>query len=226
MHATLRDRYKVRGIALDVVLLICSVIFSASAFARDELLTQISLSPQRVRYVLGIASIVAFTASLLALRMDWKGRAVRHQDAATKLTNVVAHFRQLSDNDGRWSQDGREELNRVYWEAMDSVVEVPSRMFNKLKARHLRKVQVSKMLDDVPGCPVPVLHLLVFWRSMRSIGKLDASFDGGAKHDSSNDAVPPDESCGELPKGEASGHRERIQEGDRMARSDSLGSNN
>lgn len=226
MHATLRDRYKALALTLDVVLLVCSVIFSASAFARDDLFTQIGLSPQRVRYVLAIASIVAFAASLMALRMDWKGRAARHQDAAAKLTNLVARFRERSGNDGTWSEDGREELNRNYWQTMDSVVEIPSRMFNKLKARHLRKVQVSRMLDAVPGSPVLVLRLLVFWQSIRGIRKLNAAFDGGAKHEASNDAVPSDESCGELPKSEAGGHREGIPDGNRMARSDSIAPNN
>jgi hypothetical protein len=34
---------------------------------------------------------------------------------------------------------------------MDSIPEVPDLMFNRLKAVHLRKVEISKILSEHPG---------------------------------------------------------------------------
>ena len=166
MHTILRDRYATRGLIIDIVLLACSVIFCATTFARDDVFTQFGLSPQNVRYVLGVASIAAFFASLTALRVDWKGKSARHRDATQKLTSVLALFRETRQEDGTWPQDRGAELHQAYWEVMNNVIEVPTSSFVGLKSRYLRNVEVSKMLDSMPGCPVFMLKLILFCRSI------------------------------------------------------------
>jgi hypothetical protein len=166
MHTILRDRYATRGLIIDIVLLACSVIFCATTFARDDVFTQFGFSPQNVRYVLGVASIAAFFASLTALRVDWKGKSARHRDATQKLTSVLALFRETRQEDGTWPQDRGAELHQAYWEAMNNVIEVPTSSFVGLKSRYLRNVEVSKMLDSMPGCPVFMLKLILFCRSI------------------------------------------------------------
>lgn len=157
---------------LDIVFLACAVIFCATTFARDDVLAQVGLSPQKVHNILGVASIAAFFASLVALRVDWKGRSALHRDATQKLTDALALFRELRGVDGKWPPDRAVELNGAYWQAMNNVIKVPEGQFVYLKARHLQKVQLSKMLDTAAGCPVFVLRLVLLWRSMRrTLGK-------------------------------------------------------
>jgi len=167
MHTMLRDRYARLALILDIMLLACSVTFCATTFARDEAFTKVGLSSQNVRYVLGIASVSAFFASLVALRVDWKGKSALHRDAVQRLTTVLALFRELHRDDGTWPQDRGAELHQAYWRAMNHIVEVPTGAFVGLKARHLRKVKVSKMLDSMPGCPVFVLRFIVLCRYMK-----------------------------------------------------------
>jgi hypothetical protein len=166
MHTMLRDRYATRALIIDIVLLACSVIFCATIFAGDDVITQAGLSPRNVRYVLGVASITAFFASLIALRVDWKGKSARHRDAAQKLTSILSLFRETRQEDGTWPQDRGAELHQAYWEAMKNVVEVPARPFVGLKARYLKNIELSKMLDSIPGCPVFILRLILFCRSI------------------------------------------------------------
>jgi hypothetical protein len=42
-------------------------------------------------------------------------------------------------------------MSERYAQAMESIPAVPERSFNRLKAWHLRKVEVSKLLSEKPG---------------------------------------------------------------------------
>lgn len=169
MHAALRDRYVRRALVVDLLLLGSSVIFCASAFASDEALSHFGSTPAHVRYVIRIASVVAFAMSVLSLRADWKGKSMQHRDAAAKMSRAIARFRQLRQPDGNWLPDCAPDLERAYWEAMDNSVPIPEADFVKLKARHLRKVALSKMLDTNVGCPLIVLRVRLWWSALRHI---------------------------------------------------------
>ncbi len=174
MHSMLGDRYARRALLLDVILLACSVIFCATTFARDSVLTLVGVSAYSARTLLGIASVTAFFASLVALRVDWKGKTARHRDAVQKLTHAMELFRRLRTDDGAWPLERGDELNRAYWDAINNVVEVPSSLFVSLKARHVRKVQLSKMLDSAPGSPVLVLRLILLGRAVKKAWRAKA----------------------------------------------------
>ena len=169
IHAILKSRYARCALTLEIILLACSVTFCATTFARDEVFTQIGLSAEIVRYILGVASIAAFFASLFALKVDWKGKSGFHSDAVKKLSLTLALFRKSRKEDGTWPQEKAEELNQAYWEAMNNVVEIPPNQFVSLKAKHLRKVEISKMSSSNPGCPVFLLRLVLFGRCIKGL---------------------------------------------------------
>jgi len=166
MHAMLRDRYFRCALLIDILLLASSVVFCATTFARDGVFSYLGLSPTNVRYILGIASIVAFFASLVALRSDWKGKGASHRDAVQKLGKVLSTCRECQQEDGSWPQDCMSDLHRAYWDAMNNIIEVPDRLFVTLKTRHLKKVELSKMSDLNPGCPVFVLRIILFFKGV------------------------------------------------------------
>jgi len=168
-HSVLKHRYARRALFVDIVLLACSVVFCATTFARDDVFIHVGLSPANVRFILGTASIAAFFASLIALRVNWKGTSALHEQAMQKLTDVLTLFRRYRREDGGWFESRHSELSRAYWDAVTNVVRVPDRVFLQLKAWHLRKVQISRMLDSNQGCPVFVLRLVLLWRSLKKI---------------------------------------------------------
>src|SRR5713101_5413522 len=150
MHTSLRDRYGRRALIVDLSLLACSVVFCASAFAGDNVLSRFGTTPENVRYLLRAFSVLAFMLSILSLRIDWKGRSASHRDAASKMSSAVASFSKRRGIDGGWPPESSAELCRVYWEAMHNSVPIPEGLFVKLKARHLRKVELSRMLSLNP----------------------------------------------------------------------------
>jgi hypothetical protein len=169
MHTTLRDRYARRALILDLLLLTSSVVFCASAFASDEALSHLGSTPSHVKYVIRVFSVIAFTLSVLSLRIDWKGKSTQHHDAAAKMARAIAIFRRHRQPSGIWEPHCETELDVAYWEAMHNSAPVPEATFVKLKARHLRKVELSRMLDSNPGCPVFVLQVMLWWSSLRRI---------------------------------------------------------
>lgn len=167
MHSVLRGRYAWRAGAIDIVLLACSVVFCATTFVDSSVLASIGLAANRLRIILGIASTLAFFASLVALRVDWKGRSVRHAETVKDMSRALALFRDLREDDGTWPSRRRAELQRAYWDAMNNNEQVPASQFLSLKARHLRKITISKWLDKNPGCPVLVMKAILMCRSIR-----------------------------------------------------------
>ena len=94
-------------------------------------------------------------------------RSAKHRDGVEKLTSALSLFRERRGDDGRWPEEVGTELHRAYWNAMRNTVAVPERLFTPLKAKHLRKVAISKMLDSAPGCPVFVLQFIYLCRSIK-----------------------------------------------------------
>jgi hypothetical protein len=168
MHTMLRDRFIRLATVMDVLILVCSVIICAVTFARDDLFARFGLSATAMRDLIGVASVAVFILSIVALRVDWKACSANHHEAARKLTSLVAQYRGAKQEEDTWPPARAEELQRMYWEVMDNIVPIPAKAFAKLKARYLRSVEVSKMLDLRPGCPVWVLRIVLLSRSIRS----------------------------------------------------------
>ena len=172
MHTFLKDKYERFALIIDIILLICAVVFCATTFIRDDVFTHIGLASQNVRFILGITSIVAFLTSLITLRVGWKGKAALHKEAERKLTTVLEFFRELYNEDKTWPQEKSIKLHNAYWEAMKNTIDVPANKFVGLKARHLRKVKLSTMLDDAPGSSIWLLRLINLFRSSKKALKM------------------------------------------------------
>jgi len=182
MHASLRDRYGRGALVLDVAMLVCSVAFCATTFASDAALSHFGLKPDQIRDLLRVFSVLAFTVSVVSLRIDWKGRSARHREAAARLAEASKLFRNFQSADGSWPDGRVEELSAVYWEAMQNSAPIPEADFVRLKARHLRKVELSRMLSRNPGCPAVVLRFVLLWRSVKGAlagGRTGSKASGG-----------------------------------------------
>lgn len=176
IHAYLRDRCAFISRSLDVVLLVCAVVFCATTFADDDVFVRVGLSPRSVRDILGVASIAAFLVAELALLLNWRGKAAQHEEAVQSLSRVVALFRKYWDDESRTRpQARRSELHKVYNDSMSASIRIPSGKFLGLKARYRRTVEVSKLASEHPGCPVLLLRLVVLWRSAKSVLSRGAS---------------------------------------------------
>jgi hypothetical protein len=174
MHSALADAYAQRALLVDVVLLSCSVVFCATVISNDEFFNRQGLDPQAVRDVRAVASVLSFLAAVVSLRVDWKGASARHRESARKLSSAIAQFRAARLASGTWPDSAGSELDRAYHDANAACVPIQEKHFLKLKAHHLRKVEVSKMLDRYPGCPLLILRYRLWLTGCRGQGGADA----------------------------------------------------
>lgn len=168
MHSDLRDRYGRLGLGIEILLLVFTALASTLTFAGDEFYKTMQVAPDAGRLLLGIASAVAFAGSLVLMLIDPRGRSARHGDTAAKWSTLVQDFRRYKQEDDTWPEDKAVELANAYAETCSTCSPIPDRKFNRLKSRYLRKVEVSRLKDRFPGCPIVVLGLLCRLRDTRA----------------------------------------------------------
>lgn len=162
IHSILRDEYAWWEKAFQIIILLCSVIFSATTFASDQLYKTLNLPPELSSIILDLAALLAFGLSLVLLVVDWRTRSIEHRDAVNNWFVVLRKFRESKIGSNIWPDDILQELSNSYWEADKNSVEIPDKRFNGLKAKYLKKVAVSELKSSYPGCPLFILSILLF----------------------------------------------------------------
>lgn len=147
MQAALRDWDRAYGTALVCVVLIASVVGLAFAFAGDKPVTLLGVTATRATW-LGWLAVGTFALTLIELVLDPRGAARRRGEAVKALADLKSEYRAAPDGASGGEQ---RRLATRYGEVMSSVPEVPNVLFNRLKASHLRKVEISKILSASPG---------------------------------------------------------------------------
>jgi hypothetical protein len=185
MHAALRDRYGRRATSFDVFLVVLSIVLSAFAFADDKVTRVIGLDVESTKVGIGIASVLLLAASVAGMLVDWKGAKERHSRAVLILSRLKLETRAVRKIVGREGANGSEvpERWRENARALDSLPEIPERDFVRLKAKHLRKVELSKLIDAYAALPLWVLRLILMRRSIRG---------GGSQNDRDRGPVEPE----------------------------------
>ncbi len=183
MHSDLRDQYARLGLTAELVLLLFAVVSCATTFASDSFYAGLHLDLAVGRFCTGLLAIIAFAGAVALLVVNPKGKSEHHRDAAEKWWKVVEEFRCSRKDDGSWPPDGIAALVAAYARVCDLASPIPDRQFNRLKSRYLRKVEVSRLKDSYPGCPIMVLRLLV--RGRDTLGAVRA-FVGGDSSATSN----------------------------------------
>lgn len=151
-HSVLRDRYRRQATAMTCGLLAASVLATAFAFASGETrVTIVGVSAQRATW-LGWFAVITFAVTLIDLVVDWRGSKREHEDAVRQLAVLKTEYRTPPEPGTELTQ--RDRLSERYQAVMDGVPNLPERYFLRLKARHLRKVEVSRILSDHPGMSV------------------------------------------------------------------------
>jgi hypothetical protein len=178
-HAFLRDDYARNARWAKIALTAFSILFCATTFAGDEFYTTLGVDPDNGRFVVGLVSIAAVIVSVTLLIVDWDGKSERHKEDAKTWSAALKEFRMYRGDGDSWPADRRVHLNAVYWEADQNSSNIPARHFNVLKSRHLRKVAVSELKSDYPGCPRVLLSLFLRGRdTYRAFNSVRNARDG------------------------------------------------
>ncbi len=175
MHSVLSECYKWRNLLVEILLLVTSVMLLVTNFADASFLTRIDLSADTVAWWGKAGAVVVFVVALIMLKVDWQGKASEHGRARDELVRLKGRCREVlgkGDDPAAFS-----EHQRVCNATMAVLCPIPEKKFPKLKAVHLRKVEISRMISRYPGCPVFVLWGKLFFEAscMALKGKKDSA---------------------------------------------------
>lgn len=169
MHARMRDRYRRRAIAVDSGLVLAALLV---LIAGTGLLSEfLGIERHLVSLIDEFGSVVILALAIVSFRADWKGSAQKHQSACQTLSDLLAGWKAFLDGEefyqGRPLEVYRLEDDR----RKRDLTPLPENKFTKLKAAHLRKVEVSRILDRYPGAWTSLLHARLFLRDTgRALG--------------------------------------------------------
>lgn len=165
MHSVLRDRYKRKALIVDIILLIASSLLLFASIIDPNLLSRLGLPTQDLSIFLKVCSVVIFLSSLIILRVDWKEQAAKHGRACEALARLKSETRAvlLCDTSAIENCSKHQQLCSL---TMNNLWPVPESQFHKLKALHLKKIELSKLISSHPGCPLWALRIGLFFRAV------------------------------------------------------------
>lgn len=163
-YAHLRDKYRRYSFWLDLSILLLSGWLASMVFVQPHI--AVALSPRWIpsEIWIGLLSIFAFALSLIQLQVNWKGRALLYQQAASSLSAFVKEHRHQVQT---VSEQQAEAAVARYSALSDGLEPIPESLFLTLKKKHKLKVELSRLLDERPGASLLLLRIAIALRDNR-----------------------------------------------------------
>lgn len=159
-HSVLALRYRRISILFDVTIMISSflvLLLSIVESAAPKILSSYMYGYSQV--VIAVGASMIFVLSVIEWRVSWKGMAEAHSRAANDYSSVKGQIGGLLS---RGFEPGDVEAARIadrYDQIGNGNVPIPNDKFVSLKRAHLRKVELSRLLDDQPFAVAMVMRL-------------------------------------------------------------------
>jgi hypothetical protein len=167
-HASMRDRYSRRALLLDIAILASSTWVLALVFVEPRI--GLALTPMHIDPVLwiGLVSIASFFMSIVQVKVDWKGCSDKHVQALRMYAEVKRECSYMLASGHGLIKDECQNILVRYEMAGSLGVEIAEGEFLRQKARHLRKVRISKYLDSHPSASVLFIRVKAWLRDNRA----------------------------------------------------------
>ena len=170
-HAWLRDKYRRRAACLDYGLMLAATYMLGLSLVEPALGWSLSLGMDRAALVV-VLSLLIFFFSVVQFKSGWKRTAEAHQRAFKEFATVKSECRTLTSGVRNVTSTEHQRIRAHYDMITEVGTHIPDNEFLKCKAHHVRKVFVSRYLDDHPGARPIVVHFKLFLRDNLNINLL------------------------------------------------------
>ena len=163
-HANLRDRYSRWATLLDLAVMALSTWLTAVVFIEPRInvkLTPFGLEPQ---LWIGFLGIFTFFLSVVQLRVDWKGRSDAHRRSFDLYSEVKRECGYLLASQETITAENCQRVLSRYDLATEVGTHLPESEFLIQKRNHLKKIAISKWLDNHPSASILLLRIKFWWR--------------------------------------------------------------
>ncbi len=183
IHAFLRDRYAWRADALDYSLMAVSTYLLGLSFVEPVVGISLSFGAD-TKIVVAILSIATFFLSVVQFKSDWKLLTQAHSDAFSESAAVKSECGTILNGTRVASLAELQRIRGRYDLIADTTTPIPESQFVKGKARHLRKIYLSRYLDSHPGALPALIFAKLVLRDNFGINLLAPSDDSSASKQS------------------------------------------
>lgn len=168
IHSRLANRFRKRALALDLLTLFGAVVLNAMVWV------EFSPAEATERQLFGLTSILIFFLTLASMQLDWKAAAERHERACRDLTTLKGRIRDLPETP---TPDAVALHRQEYQGTMAGLIPIPEKDFLALKAYHLRKIALSRLVSAHPATPVWVLRLRLMSADTQAVFRITSGPD-------------------------------------------------
>ena len=159
MYSIQKVKYYNMSLFVDIVLIISSAILTIFIYFDYNLLKELGINVDYAKTTINVSSILTFLMSLISLVVDWKGKSEKNDQACNQLSRLKDEYRVILSEPTKLTQTTLKEQTDKYNQLFSMLPKIPNKLFNKLKLKHKKKVELSKLIDKYPGANIWVLRI-------------------------------------------------------------------
>lgn len=161
MHSVLYQRYKTRSLIGSVFFLLVAIVLNVFTFIDYSYLEFTGINEENVKTTLAIVTFSIFLLSVIFLLVEWTKKAEQHLQAINQLSRLLNELRAIQSIDDIVIVKHKIELfDELYNKTFDTTPKIPDNKFNSLKAKHYKKIEISKFIDKHKGKSYLVIRIL------------------------------------------------------------------
>ncbi len=164
MHSILHQRFKTKSLVGNIFFLLTAIILNVFIFFDFDYLSFTGFSIDRIKNIVAVSSFLIFLLSVVFMLVEWSKRSEQHLQAINQLSRLLNELRSLLKIENSALLSNKSELfDELYNQVNETIPKISDRKFNYLKARHYKKVEISKFIDKHKGKPYFVIRILFFF---------------------------------------------------------------
>ena len=166
MHSIMYYNFKTKQLTGNIFFLIMAIILNIFIFFDFEHLKFLNLKESSIKYIISISTFVIFLLSVIFLLIEWGKKSERHKQAMNQLSRLLNELRSIMEISNSISNSKLDLFNELYIQTFETTPKIPDKKFNNLKAKHYRKIELSKFIDNHKGKPFFVIRILFLFKSI------------------------------------------------------------
>lgn len=163
-HSIECERYGRYALALDILIMLVSLYLVSMLFVDPALNIRLTPFDWDPRVWTGGLATGVFGLSVIQLLVNWKGRSDAHDRSFKIYSEAKSNCIEVLNGTTLVSKDDYNRVRARYDLASDIGIKIPDSRFLRLKQQHLKKVEISRLLDDKPALSFPLVHLKIWFR--------------------------------------------------------------
>jgi ABC-type multidrug transport system fused ATPase/permease subunit len=164
MHSVMYHKYKTKTLIGSIFFMIAAIVLNVFTFFDYSYLSFIGLDEKNIKNIIAIISFFIFLLSVIFMLTEWSKKSEQHLQSINQLSRLLNKLRAIQKIDDTSVLSHKSELfEELYNQIFETIPKIADNKFNSLKARHYKKVELSKFIDKHKGKPFFVIKILFFY---------------------------------------------------------------